>query len=406
MHAPPEHTAHMVNSSLLYHGLSLVLAEKPVWLTMNPRDLRPILNPQPHLERFGLGGLAHAAAVSVHNCAPLVSDQFSPKLEELRAFVLGHEPSGVYLHYYLPFWYPVVAICREHNIPVGLHVPVFYHRGGSRRHEVPMHVEKDPLAIEAARGADFITVSQDADVAVVASRLRIPPSRVHVLPKGIPRDAWTDASRRFDRRFATRLEPGLREDQPLLTYIGRFEKIKNISWFLAECMPLLARWESRFQVLLSGWGSEMSRVRGLASGFPNVAIVEGVLSYSETLRLLGSCDGVIFPSGYDFAPRLPLEALSLQKPVVLGDFNFNHLYRPYAISVPRAGEDTAVLEYSNERVVYGRPDAGAMARAIAELIDSRRGALAGAEEGTSPFLDRLDGGSAPRVLLDAFESHS
>jgi glycosyltransferase involved in cell wall biosynthesis len=392
----------MVDSALLFHGLTASLGSAPHWLTMNPRNPEPVIYPEVPLKEFGLWELAESCAVAIPNCAPLVSDEFSPDPNVLFQFLATHCPSALYLHYYVPFWYPMMVACRRLGAPFGLHVQVFYHRGDRSRPQLPFHFERDSQAVTAVKDADFLTVSQQDDASLLSEHMHVDPSRIHVLPKGVPRETWLEAATQSDREALRSRMPEVRADLPVFLYVGRFEETKNITWFLTNVMPLLDDQADEFHLLLIGWGSQINVVKRLAGRLGNVTAIEDRLDYRSALRLVADSDVVLFPSGYDFAPRLPLEAILLRRHLILGDFNFNSVYRGYATMVRPQREENATLEYSGELVTYGVPDAVEMANACRSAIGYWRHAVLPSSSKFSTS-ERLDNGrTAAEVVLSAF----
>lgn len=396
IHAPPEHRAHVINAASLNAGLR-ALGVMPRWVTMNPRNTSPALNPWDHLREAGLAELAEVCPEEVVNCAEHIVDQWRPTVEELELVTALAGMRAVYVHYYPPFWAPLVELFRREGTCVALHVQLF-HQSPAREFQFDFAAG----ARDAVLSADRVMVSQEADVSVLEEKLGIERARIHILPKSVPPRALERA--RAVRRGEIKskcdaLFAASRGNVARLLYLGRLEPIKNIAYFLEKCMPALEKRTKDFEVLVVGTGRDEKRVIEAARGLRNVTVIIASLPYEDVLALIGLADLAVFPSGFDYAPRFPLEALLLGVPCVLGGFHFNQRYWPHAIVVPPAGESTTRLEYSGQTVVYGIPDAEALAAAIDRFIDTgaadHRAQLTALDRESHPV-------HAARVLLQAF----
>ena len=366
MHAPPEHVAHVINAACLYVGLRR-LGVTARWITMNPRDSAPTLYPREGLSRLGLEEFVPECNTEVINCAGWVQDEFRPEVSAIRRLIDRTQMRQLFLHYYPPLWGPVVEACRADGIRVGLHVQVF-----SRSPNDPPFFAKIEGALDAVRNADYITVSQESDVDLVCRLSSKNRSDIAVLPKSVPPCALARAREKtFSARDNGALHDIFSTQIPTVTYLGRLERFKNIDWFLKHCMPHLNERADEFRLLIVGRGTLQNEVVALARSFKNVRVVLQQLRYDQGLRLLSESDLVLFPSGYDYSPRLPLEAILLGKPVLMGQFAFNLRYHNAAsYLVDSAGTARAVLEYSRLRIEYGVPDIEQAVGAIRCFLDT------------------------------------
>jgi len=368
MHAPPEHIAHVINAMCLFSGLKNQRVDC-TWITMNPRNPVSPLNPSIELDKLGLTEFADSCNVSVRNCIGHVDDESSPKEEAIEWLFSGFDASTLFLHYYPPFWNPVVQVCKRRGIRVGFHVQSF-----SRRANDEPYYHLYPGTLQAIRDADFLTVSQQADIEQVIRTSGKSISDISVLPKSVPPLALQRATEDTDippeiEGILSALSPDLRT----MLYVGRLERFKNIHWFLNSCMPRLENRLNEFQVLIVGRGSIEEEILIQARQFSNVRVVLKQLPYDLGLRLISLSDIILFPSGYDYSPRLPLEAILLGRPVLLGNFFFNRRYfdaAKYVVNGATFGHD--VLEYSGESIEYGIPDSSEVVDALCSFLDNPR----------------------------------
>ena len=96
-------------------------------------------------------------------------------------------------------------------------------------------------------------------------------------------------------------------------------------------------------------------------------------------------DVLAFPSGTDYTPRIPMEALLVGTKVVLNDLNFNAIFRSYCrvVSVENFGmyrpygyNDNMRFVNGDNRKPYGKPDPQVFAeKVIAALQDDDKPVL-------------------------------
>jgi glycosyltransferase involved in cell wall biosynthesis len=352
-HVSPEHVAHVINAACLYSGL-LEVGIRPRWVTMNPRNQVPELHPSAGLKALGLEELSKQCVTKVANCAPWVKDEFSPQINDIDRLLAGTDTRCLYMHYYPPFWGPVVKWCKRNGVRVGLHMQNFARDIG----DIPFFA-KYQGALAAVREADFLTVSQLTDVPAACDVAGKTVNEIAILPKAVPPEALASAVQ------------GLRTTGTIkMTYVGRLERFKNIGWFLQHCLPRLSGRMHEFQIHIVGWGTVQNEVLSLAAKFPNVRVTIGQLPYPDVLRLLAASDLVLFPSGYDYSPRLPLEAILVGTPVLLGRCEFSRRYQDVAgCLVRRGGSASDVLEYSGQTIEYAIPDIDDTVKAVQDFLD-------------------------------------
>lgn len=368
--APPEHIAHVINSVSLFAGLREAYPDlELVWITMNPRDTNLVLNPALVLDSLGLGEFDQQCNVEVLNCAHLVKDEFSPTFGELEAFIADLNCESLYMHFYPPFWFPVCQICHSLKMSFGLHVKVFH-----RRDDIPYYFEHAETALNALKQADYLSVSQLQDRVELHQSFSLAPEKMIVLPKSVPQKILEyartiDSKKKLLQKYP-QLKMGIEFPGVCLGYIGRFEELKNIVWFLEECMPDLVDITSAFHLMLVGTGSQNSKIQQLAQAYENVTVINEQLSYQETLHLLTHVDLTLYPSGFDFSPRLPLESLLLGTPCLLADVHFNHRYRSHALMVDAPTDQIGKIGYNDVEIRYALPSRSAVVSAIRKFVET------------------------------------
>lgn len=363
MHAPPEHVAHVINSVCLFSGLKNNNIT-PEWITMNPRNPINELYPSNELSKLGLEEFENDCRCRVINWAPKIQNEFTPNKDEVRKFISTLNTKVLYMHYYPPFWEPVVNACLLEGIKVGLHVQSFDRSSGDKP-----FFEEEQGAINAIRKADFLTVSQERDLESVSKLAHKDYDKIAILPKSVPQIALKNAFKTpiSDQRISDILKSNI----PTLTYIGRVEKFKNISWFIEKCLPNLKKYDSKFNVLIIGNGSDLNVVSNLAKQHRNVFVIPERVSYTQGLAILAKTDLLLFFSGFDYSPRIPLEAILLNVPVIMGKFMFNKRYfEASTYLIDKAHSDTDILEYSEKVISFGIPDVNQTISALERFINN------------------------------------
>lgn len=336
---------------------------------MNPRNPTPTLNPSIGLAAFGLSEFADECDVEVTNCAPWVSDEFHPEPSDIQRLLSKTQTRMLYLHYYPPFWEPVVDACHAEGIRVGLHVQCFDRGQG----DSPFFLDY-PGALDGLRKADYLTVSQSSDIERTCQLAQKSPGQVAVMPKSVPPRALSLARKAIGTNRARPLgHPAISHSVPTISYVGRLERFKSIGWFLDQCLPQLTDRADEFEVLIVGRGNDQDEVAASASRFSNVRLVMEQVQYDKALQIVAQSDLLLFPSGYDYSPRLPLEAILLGTPVVMGRFEFSRRFHSAASwLIDPVGSARDVLDYSGLNVEYGLLSAEHMVNAIRQFLDQHR----------------------------------
>lgn len=365
MHTPPEHIAHIINSSCLYSGLNSKGAIVN-WITMNPRNLADNIYPFELLANIGLDNLIENNNLKVKNLARYINNEFQPQFDEIYSFLSTIKTKVLYLHYYPPFWEPMVLACKEKGIRVGLHVQNF-----DRESKDQPFFSDIKGAVNAIQKADFLTVSQQRDIAPTMSLARKAPHQINVLPKSVPPIPLQNA------KLANKLNQDFIDifSNDILTflYLGRLEEFKNITWFLKHCLPSLENRKKEFQILIVGCGSAQKEINLLAGKYDNVHVFNNQVTYDESLQLVSLSDLFLFFSGFDYSPRIPLEAILLGIPIIIGRFEFNTRYFSYAnMLVDMERKNTCTLEYSGQNVEYGIPNKEQTIAFLLGFLDSAK----------------------------------
>lgn len=149
---------------------------------------------------------------------------------------------------------------------------------------------------------------------VMGRRLRIPASRIDVIPRG--REAADLGTNTPDRRARVRAELGLAPATPVLLNVGRQERQKGQDVLLRALPEVLGRHPDLVLLMAGREGGQSAQLRALVRE----------LGLSDHVRMLGvrtdvpdlmvASDLLAFPSRWEGAGGTLLEAMALRCPVV------------------------------------------------------------------------------------------
>lgn len=223
-------------------------------------------------------------------------------------------------------------------------------------HYVPLRrsvVERTAVAWSTAfaNQADLVIAPSRAVRAMLAERGVTRP--IAVVPTGVEVARYAPGD-----RTATRRALGLPIAGPLLLYLGRLDREKNVG-FLLEAFRRVAARRGDARLLLVGRGSHEKALRRLARGLERVHFVGGV-SREAAVRYYQAADLFVFASTTETQGLVVTEAMAAGLPVV-------------AVRAP--GVDEAVREGETGRLVPEEPTAFAGAVEALLADEARRRAF-------------------------------
>ncbi|RMF76364.1 MAG: glycosyltransferase [Acidobacteria bacterium] len=192
---------------------------------------------------------------------------------------------------------------------------------GSRRVLVPSArgtvVPRSPLRWAVyrrmLRRAPVVVANSERGARFLVERLGAPPDRVRVIPNGIA----FDELRRAARPDAVRRELGLDAAAPVVAFVGKDNRVKNIPRLARVLGRLFAR-EPALHALVVGTGlDETARGRLFAGLDPERLHLLG--RRDDVPSLLAAADVLLVTSDSEGCPNAVLEALAVGTPVVSGD---------------------------------------------------------------------------------------
>lgn len=156
----------------------------------------------------------------------------------------------------------------------------------------------------------YVCVSQAvADFAASAGGLK--RAKLTVIPTGVD----------FGRLHIAPVdyaELGLSPERRLITYAGRLDRQKGVEWLLRIASRFLNELPQH-DLLIVGDGPRAARLRRLATQLGLEARVRFVGWQGNVPGILAISDLVVLPSAWEGMPRVVLEAMACQRPVVATD---------------------------------------------------------------------------------------
>ncbi len=185
---------------------------------------------------------------------------------------------------------------------------------------------------------------------VMAARLRIPRTRIDVVPRG--RDPAVLGRRDEVRRARARRDLGVDDSQPVIVAVGRQEWVKGHDVLLEATLTLLAKWPSLQLVIAGRAGLVSDELRSFVTRHQLDEHVRILGFRDDVAELLCAADVFAFPSRWEGLGSTLLEAMALEAPIVASD-------------LPAVRE---VVTAEEARLVPPS-DAVALADALSELLD-------------------------------------
>lgn len=209
------------------------------------------------------------------------------------------------------------------------------------RYELARRLEE-----KAIRNAHaFLTISE-ASKRDIISLMGIASERIFVTPLAVAPNFIQKSGGSNDARNATRQQLNLRDDQPILLYVGGIDARKNV-FFLLRCFrELLTNWRGpgRQPVLLLAGSYEQDRdfpklEREIARlGLARDVVLLGYVPDEKLIDLYHAADAFLFPSLYEGFGLPVLEAMACGVPVIANNNS----------SIPEVAGDAAILVPDND----------------------------------------------------------
>lgn len=118
-------------------------------------------------------------------------------------------------------------------------------------------------------------------------------------------------------RSDMRREMGLKQDEPLLLFVGQHIWEKNIG-FILDALAQIKHLPWRFVMIGTGYASNAIHKKIIELGMEDKVEMKGMIQDRQTLkRYDAAADLFVFPSLYDNAPLVVREAAAMQTPTIM-----------------------------------------------------------------------------------------
>jgi glycogen synthase len=204
---------------------------------------------------------------------------------------------------------------KELNLPLIFHV---HSTEVGRSIGRGSHTIKD-IEYEGGQIADCVITVSNA-MADELLKLGFPQDKIRPCWNGVDPTKYDPAQVSPQDRLTLRRRYGVQDHEILLFFIGRLVTVKGIDK-LVRAMPLVLKEFPNTKLLILGIGDMENELRSLADGLgihDKVIMRTEFVSEEERIRHYAAADVVVLPSLYEPFGIVCTEALSMQKPAVVG----------------------------------------------------------------------------------------
>jgi len=208
-----------------------------------------------------------------------------------------------------------LIIKNETEIPVIFHVhSTEWGRSGGQGSKVVPHFEW-----ETAQQADrIITVSHTMQEDLI--RHGWPQSKINVVWNGVDPERYNLKTCKPEDVKALRKRYGIESDEKMVLFVGRLTWVKSVK-NLIQAMPMVLEEHPKTKLVILGKGEEQKDIIETANrlGIKDKVIYRfEFVPEDERILHYAAADVCIFPSVYEPFGIVSLEAMAMEKPVVVG----------------------------------------------------------------------------------------
>jgi glycosyltransferase involved in cell wall biosynthesis len=290
-------------------------------------------------------------------------------------------------------WLSSVAglmIKNETKIPVAFHVhSTEWGRSGGQGSEVVSHLEW-----ATAQSADRVfTVSYAMQEDLIKHGW--PQSKISVVWNGVNPERYNPQKCKQQDIDVVREKYGVPKDWNMLLFIGRLTWVKSVRNLL-QAMPMVLAEYPKTKLVILGKGEEQRDIVETASRLgikDNVVYRFDFVPEDERILTYATADVCVFPSVYEPFGIVSLEAMSMEKPVVVGARGVVG-FREQVIS---SGPSQNGLHVNGE-------DASDIAWAIKETLRDPQGAKVWGQNGRKRVLEYFTWEKTAKETIEIYET--
>jgi glycosyltransferase involved in cell wall biosynthesis len=208
-----------------------------------------------------------------------------------------------------------LVIKNETKIPVVFHThSTEWGRSGGQGSEVVSHLEN-----AMAQNADkIVTVSYAMQEDLIKHGWQ--SSKISVVWNGVDPERYDPVNVQKQEVTTIRKKYGIPNDWNMLLFVGRLTWVKGVRNLL-QAMPLVLKEYPNTKLVILGKGDEQDDIEDTASRLniqENIVYRFDFVSEKERILHYAASDVCIFPSIYEPFGIVSLEAMAMEKPVVVG----------------------------------------------------------------------------------------
>ncbi len=208
-----------------------------------------------------------------------------------------------------------IAIKRELGMPFAFHVhSTEKGRTMGNGSEVVSNIE-----MRAAQTADIVvTVSNAMRDELVG--LGFPAEKIRVVYNGVDPQKYNPSEVSKEKIQEIRAGYGLKEDDSMVLFLGRLVSVKGVDRLIASIPHVLQKIPNA-KLVVVGLGDMQEYLSRLAQNLrvqENVKFCFEFIPEEDRIAHYAACDVAVFPSTYEPFGIVAIEAMSMEKPVVVG----------------------------------------------------------------------------------------
>lgn len=208
-----------------------------------------------------------------------------------------------------------LVIKNELKIPMVFHVhSTEWGRSGNMESEVVSHLEN----VTAQMADRIITVSNVMRDDLICHGWQ--GAKINVVWNGVDPEIYDPERVRYEEVFAIRDKYKIREDEQMILHVGRLTWIKGVR-NLVQAMPMVLKDFPKAKLVILGRGEEQKNLIDLVDRLQiknHVIFRFEFISEEERILHYAASDVCVFPSLYEPFGIVSLEAMAMEKPVVVG----------------------------------------------------------------------------------------
>ncbi|MEM3055193.1 MAG: glycosyltransferase family 4 protein [Candidatus Bathyarchaeia archaeon] len=215
-------------------------------------------------------------------------------------------------------WLSVIAgitVKKETGLPLVFHVhSTEKGRTLGNGSEVVSSIE-----LRGARAADLvITVSHAMKDELI--KLGFPKDKIEVCYNGVDPQKYSPETVKAEDVKNLRDSYGIKEDEPMILFLGRLVGVKGVDKLIMAMPHVLQRYP-KAKLVVVGVGDMQEYLKNLVKTMrlqDTVKLNFNFISEEERILHYAACDVAVFPSLYEPFGIVALEAMSMERPVVVG----------------------------------------------------------------------------------------